>query len=159
DVLLVPQMASALPRDVDTKTRFCRGVTLQVPLASAAMDTVTEARMAVALAQQGGIGVVHKNLTVEKQVGEVDKVKRSANGVIQDPVALRPDDTAGAAKDLMLKHKISGLPVVDERRRGVGILTPTHLHFLCNSEKPRPPRVEAPNPRPPRPAAHPPPPP
>ena len=136
DVLLVPQMASALPRDVDTKTRFCRGVTLQVPLASAAMDTVTEARMAVALAQQGGIGVVHKNLTVEKQVGEVDKVKRSANGVIQDPVALRPDDTAGAAKDLMLKHKISGLPVVDERRRVIGILTHRDLRFVDKRETP-----------------------
>jgi IMP dehydrogenase len=136
DVLLVPQMASALPRDVDTKTRFCRSVSLQVPLASAAMDTVTEARMAVALAQQGGIGVVHKNLTVEKQVGEVDKVKRSANGVIQDPVALRPDDTAGAAKDLMLKHKISGLPVVDDRRRVVGILTHRDLRFVDKRETP-----------------------
>jgi IMP dehydrogenase len=136
DVLLVPQMASALPRDVDTKTRFCRGVSLQVPLASAAMDTVTEARMAVALAQQGGIGVVHKNLAVEKQVGEVDKVKRSANGVIQDPVALRPDDTVGGAKDLMQKHKISGLPVVDERRRVVGILTHRDLRFVDKRETP-----------------------
>jgi len=130
DVLLVPQMASALPRDVDTRTRFCRGVNLQVPIAGAAMDTVTEARMAVGLAQQGGIGIVHKNLTIEKQVVEVDKVKRSANGVIQDPIALKPDDTVGAAKDLMQKHKISGLPVVDERRRVIGIMTHRDLRFV-----------------------------
>lgn len=130
DVLLVPQMASALPRDVDTKTRFCRGVDLQIPIASAAMDTVTDARMAVALAQQGGIGIVHKNLAVDRQVGEVDKVKRSANGVILDPVALRPDDPVGKAKDLMQNHKISGLPVVDEHRRVVGILTHRDLRFV-----------------------------
>ncbi len=130
DVLLVPQMASALPRDVSTKTRFCRGVELQVPIAGAAMDTVTEARMAVALAQQGGIGIVHKNLSIEKQVIEVDKVKRSANGVIVDPVALRPHDTVGQAKDLMQSHKISGLPVVDEQRRVVGILTHRDLRFV-----------------------------
>jgi IMP dehydrogenase len=130
DVLLVPQMASALPRDVETRTRFCRGVELQIPIAGAAMDTVTEWKMAVALAQQGGIGIVHKNLSVERQVGEVDKVKRSANGVIQDPVALQPDDTVGTAKDLMQNHKISGLPVVDERRRVVGILTHRDLRFV-----------------------------
>ena len=130
DVLLVPQMASALPRDVDTTTRFCRGVALQIPIASAAMDTVTEWRMAVALAQQGGIGVIHKNLGVDRQVGEVDKVKRSANGVIQDPVALSPDDTVGKAKDLMQAHKISGLPVVDGRRVVVGILTHRDLRFV-----------------------------
>jgi IMP dehydrogenase len=130
DVLLVPQMASALPRDVDTRTRFCRGVDLQIPIAGAAMDTVTDSRMAVALAQQGGIGIVHKNLTIEKQVGEVDKVKRSANGVIEDPVALKPDDTVGTAKDLMQNHKISGLPVVDGRRRVIGILTHRDLRFV-----------------------------
>ena len=130
DVLLVPQMASALPRDVETRTRFCRGVQLQVPLVAAAMDTVTESRMAVALAQQGGIGVVHKNQPIEKQKGEVDKVKRSANGVIVDPVALSPDDSVGRAKDLMRNHKISGLPVVDDRRVVVGILTNRDLRFV-----------------------------
>jgi len=130
DVLLVPQMASALPRDVRTTTRFCRGVTVQVPIASAAMDTVTESRMAVALAQQGGIGIVHKNLPVDGQCHEVDKVKRSANGVIVDPVALSPDDSVGHAKDLMTSHKISGLPVVDARRVVVGILTNRDLRFV-----------------------------
>ncbi|MCA8973578.1 MAG: IMP dehydrogenase, partial [Planctomycetes bacterium] len=123
-------MASALPRDVHTATRFCRGVELQVPLVAAAMDTVTESRMAVALARQGGIGIVHKNLSIEKQVLEVDKVKRSANGVIKDPVALSPDDTVGHAKDLMKAHKISGLPVVDGRRVVVGILTNRDLRFF-----------------------------
>jgi IMP dehydrogenase len=130
DVLLVPQMAAALPRDVETSTRFCRGVALQVPIAGAAMDTVTEWRMAVALAQQGGIGIVHKNLTIERQVGEVDKVKRSANGVIEDPVAVSPDDTVGKAKDLMQTHKISGLPVTDSRRVVIGILTHRDLRFV-----------------------------
>jgi len=134
DVLLVPQMASALPRDVETRTRFCRGVALQIPIAGAAMDTVTEWRMAVALAQQGGIGIVHKNLSVDKQVGEVDKVKRSANGVIQDPVALLADDTVGKAKDLMQAHKISGLPVVDHNRVVVGILTHRDLRFVDRRE-------------------------
>ena len=130
DVLLVPQMASALPRDVETRTLFCRGVTLQAPIVSAAMDTVTESRMAVALAQQGGIGIVHKNLTMAEQVIEVDKVKRSANGVILDPNTLSPDDLVGHAKDLMQTHKISGLPVVDAQRRVVGILTNRDLRFV-----------------------------
>ncbi len=130
DVLLVPQMASALPRDVETTTRFCRGVTLQAPIVSAAMDTVTDSRMAVALAQQGGIGVVHKNLSVDEQVIEVDKVKRSANGVILDPNTLSPDDLVGHAKDLMQTHKISGLPVVDGGRCVVGILTNRDLRFV-----------------------------
>ena len=135
DVLLVPQMASALPRDVATDTLFCRGVRLKVPVASAAMDTVTESRMAVALAQQGGIGVIHKNLSVEAQVREVDKVKRSANGVILDPVTLGPDVTVGAAKDAMRHHRISGVPVVDERQRVIGILTNRDLRFEGSRDK------------------------
>ena len=130
DVLLVPQMASALPRDVETSTPFCRGVMLQAPIVSAAMDTVTESRMAVALAQQGGIGIVHKNLSVDEQVIEVDKVKRSANGVIVDPHTLSADDLVGRAKDLMRTHKISGLPVVDDARRVVGILSNRDLRFV-----------------------------
>lgn len=130
DVLLVPQMASALPRDVVTRSRFCRGVELQVPVVAAAMDTVTESRMAAALARQGGIGIVHKNLPIDRQVLEVDKVKRSANGVIVDPVALSPDDCVGRAKDLMRDHKISGLPVVDAGRRVIGILTNRDLRFV-----------------------------
>ena len=134
DVLLVPQKASALPRDVETATRFCRGVMLQAPIVSAAMDTVTESRMAVALARQGGIGIVHKNLSVDQQVIEVDKVKRSANGVIVDPNTLAPEDPVGQAKDLMRTHKISGLPVVDARRVVVGILTNRDLRFVDDRE-------------------------
>ena len=136
DVLLVPQKASALPRDVATSTRFCRGVDLHIPLASAAMDTVTEARMAVALAQHGGIGIIHKNQSIEDQVREVDKVKRSANGVILDPVTLTPDATVGTAKDLMQSHRISGLPVLDERSVVVGILTRRDLRFVESRETP-----------------------
>ena len=117
-----------------TKTRFCRNVELQIPLTSAAMDTVTEARLAVALALQGGIGIIHKNQSIEKQVGEVDRVKRSANGVILDPVTLRPDATVGEAKDLMRNHRISGLPVVDEKMLVQGILTSRDLRFVESRE-------------------------
>lgn len=134
DVLLVPQMASALPRDVATDTQLCRGVRLNVPIVSAAMDTVTEHRLAIALAQQGGIGIVHKNLSVAGQVGEVDKVKRSANGVIEDPVTLRPEQSVGEAKDLMRNHRISGLPVFDDRRKVLGILTSRDLRFVDSRE-------------------------
>ncbi|MEZ5965995.1 MAG: IMP dehydrogenase [Planctomycetota bacterium] len=130
DVLLSPRLAAALPRDVSTSTLFCRGVALQVPISSAAMDTVTDARMAVALAQQGGIGIIHKNLGRDVQVREVDKVKRSANGVIVDPVSLRPNATVGEAKDLMKAHLISGLPVVDGEQRVLGILTSRDLRFV-----------------------------
>ncbi len=129
DVLLVPREASTLPREVETSSAFCRGVTLQVPLAGAAMDTVTESRMAVALAQQGGIGIVHKNLPAQAQAAEVEKVKRSANGVILDPVCLSPDAKVGIAKDLMREHKISGLPVTDGGSV-VGILTRRDLRFV-----------------------------
>lgn len=134
DVLLVPRKASSLPRDVCTKTRFCRQVELQIPVASAAMDTVTEAKLAIALALQGGIGVVHKNLSASEQVAEVGKVKRSANGVILDPITLRPDALVGEAKDLMRDHKISGLPVVDDSDRVQGILTSRDLRFVESRE-------------------------
>ena len=134
DVLLVPRKASNLPRDVSTKTRFCRQVELQIPVASAAMDTVTEARLAIALSLQGGIGVIHKNLSVPEQIAEVDKVKRSANGVIVDPVTLSPEATVGEAKDLMRNHKIGGLPVVDDGGRVRGILTTRDLRFVESRE-------------------------
>ena len=130
DVLLVPQEASSLPRDVSTKARFCRDVELQIPVASAAMDTVTEARLAIALALQGGIGVIHKNQSTAAQVSEVDKVKRSANGVIVDPVTLQPNASVGQAKDLMRDHRIGGLPVVDENMLVLGILTSRDLRFV-----------------------------
>ena len=130
DVLLVPQYSEVLPRDASTRTEFCRGVELQIPIASAAMDTVTESKMAVALAQEGGIGIIHKNLGVERQVTEVDKVKRTANGVILDPVTLKPDATVGEAKDLMKKHSCSGMPIVGAHNQVLGILTNRDLRFV-----------------------------
>ncbi len=134
DVLLIPRQASALPRDVVTDSWFCRGVPLRVPIASAAMDTVTEARLAIALALEGGIGVVHKNLSVQAQVHEVDRVKRSSNGVIPDPVTLRPSQTVGEARDMMRDQRISGLPVVDDAMRVLGILTRRDLRFVESRE-------------------------
>ncbi len=134
DVLVVPRRAECLPTDVDTSTRLTRNIRLEIPLVSAAMDTVTEARLAIALAQEGGIGIIHKNLSIERQVAEVDRVKRSANGVILDPVTLRPDATAGEAKRLMRKHRISGLPIVDAANRVVGILTARDLRFQMGAE-------------------------
>ncbi len=128
DVLLVPQESDVLPTEVETATRFSRNVPLRIPVASAAMDTVTEARLAIAIAQQGGIGVIHRNFTVEDQVREVDRVKRSAHGVIRDPLTLAPRDTVATARRLMEEHGISGLPVV-EGRRLLGILTRRDLRF------------------------------
>ncbi|MFO1051938.1 MAG: IMP dehydrogenase [Planctomycetota bacterium] len=130
DVLLVPQYSEVLPKDASTRTEFCRGVEIQIPIASAAMDTVTEARMAVALAQEGGIGIIHKNLSIERQCDEVDTVKRTANGVILDPVTLGPDATVGEAKDLMKKHSCSGMPIVDAHKKVLGILTNRDLRFV-----------------------------
>ncbi len=129
DVLVVPAYSDVVPTDVRTETRFSRNVTTQIPLASAAMDTVTEADLAIALAQEGGIGIIHKNLDVEAQAREVDKVKRSANGVIRDPVTLAPDQTVADAQSLMEKHNVSGVPIVESDHRLVGILTSRDLMF------------------------------
>ena len=128
DVLLVPQHSDVMPGDVDLTTRFSRNVQLRVPLASAAMDTVTESRLAVALAREGGIGVIHRNYSIEDQIREVDKVKRSANGVILDPLTLPPDATIGEAREIMRTQNISGFPIVD-KDRVVGILTRRDLSF------------------------------
>ncbi|MCP3917925.1 MAG: IMP dehydrogenase [bacterium] len=128
DVLLVPQHSDVMPGEVRLATRFSRNVELNVPLASAAMDTVTEWRLAVALAREGGIGVIHRNLSIEDQISEVDKVKRSANGVILDPVTLAPDATVGQARRIMGDQNISGLPILD-KERVVGILTRRDCSF------------------------------
>jgi len=136
DVLLIPRRASTMPRDVSTATRFCRGVGLQIPISSAAMDTVTDARMAIALALQGGIGVVHKNMSVDEQVAAVDRVKRSSNGVIRDPVTLTPSATVGEAKDMMRAHRISGMPIVDAEMCVLGILTSRDLRFVESRDIP-----------------------
>jgi len=129
DVLILPRRADIVPREVSTKTKLTRNVELGIPLVSAAMDTVTEAPLAIALAQQGGIGIIHKNLTIERQALEVDTVKRSANGVILDPVTLSPDATAGEAKAMMKANRISGLPVLRADGTVVGILTSRDLRF------------------------------
>ncbi len=131
DVLLVPRRSAVMPSAVDVRSRASRRVGVNIPLLSAAMDTVTESALAIALAQQGGLGVIHKNMTVAAQVREVHLVKRSVNGVIADPVTLPPDAPIQAARDLMEQHKISGIPIV-EGERVVGILTSRDLKFVEN---------------------------
>ncbi len=128
DVLLIPAESAVLPGDVSTATRFSRAVTLNVPISSAAMDTVTEARLAIALAREGGIGVIHRNLSIADQAIEVDKVKRSESGMITDPITLGPDDSLRAALAVMANYHISGIPITQDGRL-VGILTNRDLRF------------------------------
>jgi IMP dehydrogenase len=135
DVLLVPQHSDVLPTQVDVSTRLTRHVRLQVPLVSAAMDTVTESRLAIAMAQHGGLGVIHKNLSIEEQASEVDRVKRSESGMIVDPITLSPGNKIYEALDLMKKYRISGVPITDDgskEGRLVGILTNRDLRFETN---------------------------
>src|SRR3954470_13560895 len=129
DVLLVPAYSEILPAEADTRTRFSRNIELNIPLCSSAMDTVTEAGLAIALAQQGGIGVIHKNFSVEQQAEEVDKVKRSESGMIVDPVTIHQDKLVSDALAIMRRYKISGVPVVDEKGLLVGIITNRDLRF------------------------------
>lgn len=130
DVLLCPARSEVLPRDVDTTTRLARGLRLNIPLLSAAMDTVTESRLAIALAQEGGMGVIHKNLTVEEQASEVDRVKRSQAGIISQPFTLSPKHSLQDAEDLMARYHVSGVPITDpDTGRLVGILTNRDLRF------------------------------
>jgi IMP dehydrogenase len=128
DVLIVPLKSEVLPSEVHTTTRLTNRITLNIPVISAAMDTVTESPLAIALAQQGGIGIVHRNLTIERQAGEVDKVKRSESGMIVDPITMSPDDKIEDAVKLMAHYKISGVPIT-EKGRLVGILTNRDLRF------------------------------
>ena len=132
DVLLIPGRSDVLPRDVETSTQLTKKINLNIPLISAAMDTVTEARLAVAIAQEGGMGIVHKNMTVDEQASEVEKVKRSESGMIVDPVTLGPEEMIQAALDLMKEYRISGVPIVDDQHRLVGILTNRDLRFEKN---------------------------
>jgi IMP dehydrogenase len=134
DVLLVPARSDVVPKDVDTQTRFTRTVSMNIPISSAAMDTVTEAGLAIALAQEGGIGIIHRNLPIEAQVREVDKVKRSANGIILDPITLPPNETIGTLRRLMEENRIGGVPIVEEKNRLVGILTNRDLRFHKNPQ-------------------------
>jgi len=136
DVLLVPAESEVLPNDVSTRTRLTREIELAIPIVSAAMDTVTEARLAIALARAGGIGVVHRNLSIDDQVSEVDKVKRSEAGMIVEPVTLTPDARVAEALELMAHYRISGVPITDAGGRLVGILTNRDLRFETDTAQP-----------------------
>ena len=134
DILLVPRQSAILPKEVDLSTKFSRNISLKVPLVSAAMDTVTESRLAVAIAREGGIGIIHKNMSIKEQVEEVDKVKRSESGVIVDPISLTPDKNIEEAIKLMRKYHISGIPIVDNKNKLVGILTNRDIRFLDSNK-------------------------
>ncbi|HRK04137.1 MAG TPA: IMP dehydrogenase [Chlorobiota bacterium] len=129
DVLLVPRYSETLPRDADTTAHLTRNITLRIPIVSAAMDTVTESAMSIALAREGGIGIVHKNMSIARQAEEIDKVKRSESGMIRKPITMRATDTVGQAQELMTRYKVSGFPVVDEEFRLVGIVTNRDMRF------------------------------
>jgi len=135
DVLLVPAHSRVLPRDVSLKTRLTRNIQLNIPLVSAAMDTVTESRLAIAIAQEGGIGIVHKNLPAKKQAAEVEKVKRYESGVLRDPLTVSPDITVRELLALTQQHKVSGFPVV-EKGKVVGMVTNRDYRFETNLDAP-----------------------
>lgn len=134
DVLLLPRHSSVVPSEVSVATRLTARISLNIPLLSSPMDTVTEGDMAIALAQEGGLGVIHKNMSIEMQTKEVDRVKRSANGIILDPVSLRPDASVADARDLMDHQNVSGVPITQPDGKLVGILTRRDLRFLENNE-------------------------
>ncbi|GJQ64029.1 MAG: inosine-5'-monophosphate dehydrogenase [Melioribacteraceae bacterium] len=136
DILLVPAHSQVLPRETDLSSYLTPDIKINIPILSAAMDTVTESRMAIAMASQGGIGIIHKNLSIARQAEEVDKVKRSESGMIHKPITLGPDYTVGNAKDLMAKYRISGIPIVNEQNKLIGILTNRDLRFEPNLHQP-----------------------
>lgn len=136
DVLLVPAYSEVLPRDVSIETKFSRNISLNVPIVSAAMDTVTESAMAIAMAREGGIGVLHKNMSKKKQAAEVRKVKRAESGMIQDPVTLKKDATVGDAQNTMREFSIGGIPIIDNKGKLIGIVTNRDLRFEKNYERP-----------------------
>ncbi len=135
DVLLVPSYSDVLPREVDISTQFTRNLRINVPIVSAAMDTVTEFKLAIAMAKEGGIGIIHKNMTIDQQAEQVRAVKRSESGMIIDPVTLRPDASVDDALQLMKKHKIGGIPIIDGDNKLVGILTNRDLRFETKGSK------------------------
>ena len=136
DVLLIPQASNVLPHEVDLRTSLTKNINLNLPLISAAMDTVTESRMAIAMAREGGLGIIHKNMSIEEQAMQVDKVKRSEHGVITDPFFLHPENLVKDAIDLMEKYRISGVPITREDGKLVGILTNRDLRFENNYQQP-----------------------
>jgi IMP dehydrogenase len=136
DVLLLPDRSEVLPAEVDVATRLTRKIRLNIPIVSAAMDTVTESRLAIGMAQQGGLGVIHRNLSIEQQVAEVDKVKRSESGMIVNPITITPDRPIAEALELMERFQISGVPITDATNRLVGILTNRDLRFESQVDRP-----------------------
>ena len=136
DVLLIPGYSEVLPRDTETVTQLTRNIQLNIPLLSASMDTVTEAGLAISMALEGGLGIIHKNMTVAQQAAEVRKVKRSQSGMILDPITLHVDSTAGDAEKIMSENKIGGIPVVDENQKLIGIITNRDLRFEKNMMRP-----------------------
>src|SRR5512140_1296130 len=136
DVLLVPRHSTVHPRQVDVATRLTRTIGLNIPFVSAAMDTVTESEMAIAMARAGGIGVLHKNMPIDRQAAEVDRVKRSESGMIMNPITLGPDRPLREAAGLMRRFKISGVPIVDGQGRLIGIVTNRDLQFERNLDQP-----------------------
>lgn len=136
DVLLVPAFSEVLPREVNIQTKFTRNITINVPIVSAAMDTVTESKMAIAMAREGGIGVLHKNMTIEEQALKVRKVKRAESGMIIDPITLTVTSKVKDAKDLMQEHSIGGIPIVDDAGKLLGIVTNRDLRFEKNNARP-----------------------
>ena len=136
DVLLVPGASSVMPTDADTRTRVTRAITLNIPLLSSAMDTVTESRMAIAMAQAGGMGVIHRNLDIEEQAREVRRVKRFESGIVYNPITLSPDQTLGDARALTERYGFSGFPVVDAQRRVLGIVTNRDMRFAERDDTP-----------------------
>jgi len=132
DILLVPAKSKVLPRDVNISARLTKNITLNTPILSAAMDTVTESELAIAMAREGGIGILHKNMSIEKQASEVDRVKRSESGMILDPITLKVNQTVGDANRLMEKYKISGFPIINDNNELIGVLTNRDLRFEPN---------------------------
>src|SRR3954454_2393633 len=135
DVLLLPAHSEVTPASVNVQTQLTRNIQLNIPLMTAAMDTVTESRMAIGMAQQGGLGIVHRNLSIEQQAGEVDKVKRSESGMIVDPVTMSPDEKISDALEVMRRYKISGVPITKNKKL-VGILTNRDLRFETRTDIP-----------------------
>src|ERR1700740_3601704 len=135
DVLLEPARSEVLPSEVDTRTCLTRKIALNIPIVSSAMDTVTESHLAIALAQQGGIGIIHRNMSIERQAEEEDRVKRSESGMIVDPITIGPDQSIADAREVMSRYRISGVPVT-EGTRLVGILTNRDLRFETRSDVP-----------------------
>ena len=135
DVLLVPAHSKVLPSQVDISTNITSSIKIKIPIISAAMDTVTENKMAISIAREGGLGIIHKNMSIEKQVKEITKVKRAESGIILDPVTISPEKTLKDAISIMKNHEISGLPILDQNEKILGILTDRDIRFESNLDQ------------------------